>query len=159
MTVCHKDAYYLCDPTDVLIYVTTAHIVHIASPRLQGGQGALCCQLCHRGKGFKSSQSCRKNPAALGSAELDLVNCALSSRGGGRHTGCKQTATSMSQCPLCLPVLCTNEYGNTRIYDLLSAGKQTSRKVVQEAEQTSTRTMDSTLPKKALKPGFGGAHF
>lgn len=82
MTVYHKDAHYLCDPTDVLIYVTTAHIVHIASPRLQGRQGAMCYQLCHRGKGFKYLRSCRKNPAALGCAELDLVNCALPSGWG-----------------------------------------------------------------------------
>lgn len=154
ITVCHKDAHYLCDPTDVLVYVTTAHIVHIASPRLQGRQDAVCYQLYHRGKGFKYLRSRRKNPAALGCAELDLVNCALPSggRGGtGTQDASRQQPLWVSAHAACLsfaPIFWTNEYGTTHIYDLLSAGKQASRKVVQEAEQTSTRTMDSTLPRK-----------
>lgn len=100
--------------------------------------------------------SCGKNPAALGIAGLGGL-CSFPSKGTHRsqaNSSLCESVPALPDCPLHQSFEPINTGTPTTTTSYLQENKPV-REVVQDTEQTSTRTKDSTLPGKPFNPGYG----
>ena len=100
--------------------------------------------------------SCGKNPAALGRGGLGGL-CSFPSKGthgSQANSSLCESAPTLPNCPLHQSFEPINTGTPTTPTSYLQENKPV-REVVQDTEQTSTRTKDSTLPGKPFNPGCG----
>lgn len=113
------------------------------------------------GKMFRYLESCRKNSTVPACEKLDLVNCAVPTKGGHGAQADNNFYESVPALPAC-PLHQSFELIHTATPISTTSYLQENKpgeKIVQDIEQTSKKTKVSTLPRKPINPGIEGAQF